>query len=361
MTLAIGLCFGKMSSLHEGLGEYGLLFGEHLARRAPALLDQHGVELFYRLPERLHGRFGTDVRYLQQRSLQRHLSLHLRRFDLWHVLHQHNPYRPPLLARRVVATVADLNHLYDSDTRFAHKSKRRLDRIHRYADSFITISEFVRGDLIKAYGNAKPVQAIPIGVRDFSGETASPPADPPAPGYLFHLSRMSALKNVDSLLAMMQRLPQRQLVLAGARSGDSERTRAQAQAMGLNNVRFLFDVSTAEKAWLFQHCGAFLFPSLAEGFGLPPVEALQFGKPVFLSTLTSLPEVGGEVAHYWPSFEPGAMAQVLESALARWDPAADGERARRQAARFGWAPCIDAHVAQYLRLLGVAPRAFSAR
>ena len=353
MTLALGVCFGKMISLHEGLGEYGMLFGQHLAQRALALRKAHGIELWFRLPSPLHGAFGHDVHYLQQRSLQRHISLHQRRFDLWHTLHQHNPYRPPLLAKRYVATVADLNHLYDSDSRFAAKSKRRLDRIAAAADSFITISDYVRQDLERAYGTTKPVSVCYIGVRDFSAEMPEPPPDPPAPGFFFHLSRMSALKNVDSLLRMMQQMPERTLVLAGARSGDSLRTQERAQAMGLQNVRFMFDVSTSIKAWLFKHCRAFMFPSLAEGFGLPPVEAMQFGKPVFLSRLTSLPEVGGSVAHYWPVFEPEPMREVVEQALARWDPVLDGDRARAWARRFGWHACIDRHVAEYSQLLGL--------
>jgi glycosyltransferase involved in cell wall biosynthesis len=353
MTLSIGICFGKMSSLHEGLGEYGMLFGEHLARRAPALREQHGIELFYRLPQRLHGAFGAAVHPLHQHGLQRHCSVHLRRFDLWHTLHQHNPYRPPWLARQRLATVHDLNHLYDSDARFVAKSERRLDAIVARSDAFIAISEHTRRDLVRCYGEAKPVAVVHNGVRDLTAQAAQAPADAPAPGFLFHLSRMSSLKNADSLLAMMQHLPRHRLVLAGAKSGDSLRTQARAQALGLTNVQFLFDVSTAEKAWLLQHCGAFLFPSLAEGFGLPPVEALQFGKPVFLSTLTSLPEVGGPVAHYWPSFEPAAMAAVVDEALARWNPAADGERARQWASRFTWEACTEAHVQHYLRLLGL--------
>ena len=162
---------------------------------------------------------------------------------------------------------------------------------------------------------------------------------------------MAPLKNVSALLAMMKLLPGQRLVLAGARSGDSLRVQDEALALGLRNVRFLFDVSNAEKAWLFRHCRAFMFPSLAEGFGLPPVEALQFGKPVFLSNLTSLPEVGGSVAHYWPSFEPAAMAAVVDNALARWDSSADAKRAVAWARRFSWDACADAHVRAYLRLL----------
>ena len=357
MTLAVGLCFGKMISLHEGLGEYGQLLGQHLAQRAAVLRSEHGVQLHFRLPDRLHGSFGSEVRYLKQRSLQRHLSMHWQRFDLWHTLHQHNPYRPPLLARRYVATVADLNHLYGVDTGFAAKSKRRLDRIAAAADSFITISDYVRRDLQQAYGTAKPVSVRYIGVRDFTAETAEAPADAPEPGFFFHISRMAALKNVDSLLGMMACMPDRQLILAGARSGDSLRTQERALALGLKNVRFMFDVSTGVKAWLFKHCGAFMFPSLAEGFGLPPVEALLFGKPVFLSTLTSLPEVGGAVAHYWPDFDPLAMRHVVETGLVAWDPVADGQRAHDWSLRFGWDACADGHVAEYLKLLGLGPKA----
>jgi glycosyltransferase involved in cell wall biosynthesis len=242
--------------------------------------------------------------------------------------------------------------LYDTDAQFAAKSMRRLARIVASADSFITISEFVKRDFERVYGTAKSVKAIHIGVRDFSAETPIEPADPPTPGFLFHLSRMSALKNVECLLAMMKLLPQRQLVLAGPRSGDSERTQRRALELGLNNVHFFFDVSTAEKAWLLQNCTALLFPSLAEGFGLPPLEALQSGKPVFLSTMTSLPEVGGTIAYYWPDFAPEAMAAVLQRGLAAWDVARDGGRARAWARRFTWTACAEAHVAEYLNALG---------
>ena len=64
-----------------------------------------------------------------------------------------------------------------------------------------------------------------------------------------------------------------------------------------------------------KNCAAFVFPSLREGFGIPPIEAMRFGKPVFLSNNTSLPEVGGEHAFYWDNYSPDYMAQVLENGL----------------------------------------------
>ena len=65
------------------------------------------------------------------------------------------------------------------------------------------------------------------------------------------------------------------------------------------------------KVWYYRNCEAFVFPSLFEGFGMPVIEAMRFGKPVFLSNLTSLPEIGGKEAYYWENFEPEYMHQVF--------------------------------------------------
>ena len=94
-----------------------------------------------------------------------------------------------------------------------------------------------------------------------------------------------------------------------------------------------------------------MFPSLTEGFGLPPLEAMHFGKPVFLSRLTSLPEVGGEVAHYFDRFEGSEMRAVVQAGLA-----SDGQ-IRRAAAitaharQYSWARCANAYICWYQHIL----------
>lgn len=74
-------------------------------------------------------------------------------------------------------------------------------------------------------------------------------------------------------------------------------------------------VSNAQKQYYLQNCTAFLFPSIREGFGLPPIEAMKFKKPVFLSTLSSLPEIGSDAAYYWNNFEPDYMKNILIEGL----------------------------------------------
>jgi glycosyltransferase involved in cell wall biosynthesis len=81
---------------------------------------------------------------------------------------------------------------------------------------------------------------------------------------------------------------------------------------------------------------------------------MHFGKPVFLSRLTSLPEIGAEFADYFDDFAPAAMRAVVERGLARHaaDPA-HADAIRRHAAQFDWDRAAAAYAALYARLLGL--------
>jgi glycosyltransferase involved in cell wall biosynthesis len=122
-------------------------------------------------------------------------------------------------------------------------------------------------------------------------------------------------------------------------------------ARALSNVTVLAGVSDAQKAWLFASCAGFLFPSLTEGFGLPPIEAMHFGKPVFLSDRTCLPEVGGDAAYYFRRFDPAHMREVVEAGLADVGRPGRAEAIRRHAAGFSWDACAAAYLDLYLALL----------
>jgi glycosyltransferase involved in cell wall biosynthesis len=82
-----------------------------------------------------------------------------------------------------------------------------------------------------------------------------------------------------------------------------------------NRVLLAGKVSEIEKQYYLKNCTAFLFPSIREGFGLPPIEAMKFGKPVFLSDKTSLPEIGGKDAYYWSNFDPEYMKNIIFESL----------------------------------------------
>ncbi|MBF1378258.1 MAG: glycosyltransferase, partial [Porphyromonadaceae bacterium] len=100
-----------------------------------------------------------------------------------------------------------------------------------------------------------------------------------------------------------------------------------------DRVHLLCAVSDVEKASLLQHCRALLQPSIAEGFGLPVVEAMALGKPIFLRPATSLPEVGGDVAYYFDEVSPEAIAGTILSGLSAYDMSPSQAEALRARAR----------------------------
>ncbi|OYU92604.1 MAG: glycosyl transferase family 1, partial [Burkholderiales bacterium PBB5] len=202
---------------------------------------------------------------------------------------------------------------------------------------------------------ATPVQVIHNGATDLTAAPQSAIASLADQPYLLHISRLAPSKNVAALLALAAAWPEQRLVLAGATSPYTAEVRQQIAQRGLHNVVLQLDVSEAQKAWLYARCQGFDFPSLAEGFGLPPIEAMHFGKPTFLSRLTSLPEVGGNCAHYFDSFEGPAMRAVVQAGLAADAVPGRAEAIAAHARGFSWQRCAAEHIALYQRLLAARP------
>lgn len=114
----------------------------------------------------------------------------------------------------------------------------------------------------------------------------------------------------------MKFLPEYDLYICGKDSfqyADEIRTQIKEKAVG--NVFVTGMIEQTEKIWLYRNCQAFLFPSRGEGFGLPVIEAMQFGKAVFISNYTCLPEISNGFAFIWEKLEPEAMAKSIRKNL----------------------------------------------
>ncbi len=339
-----------------GLGEFTYNFARILASRARRLREEYGLRFWFIVPRQLVGEFGGDVRYIVYRKhlSRRLLPFYPRRFSLLHLLHQYAPVKRMIGADRQLLTVHDINFVYEKSGASLERHIGRFARRLKRADYLGFISHFSQHDTEAHFPSEHPRRVIYNGVSDLR-----PIADPASiaglnvgEGFLLHISSAQPKKNVHLLVEMMRNLPEERLVLVGNwRSEYGRKVRAAAEA--LDNVQVFDHVSEVQKASLYAACRAFLFPSLCEGFGLPPVEAMYFGKPVFLSTLTSLPEVGGGDACYWDDLEPAAMAGAVREGLRTFD----SDRAARltdRAENFTWDKCVDGYVDYYLDLLGIS-------
>jgi glycosyltransferase involved in cell wall biosynthesis len=297
------------------------------------------------------------VHYLSAHTWQRWWHMRTTRFVLWHSLHQHNRLLAPAGATARVDTVHDLNFLYLSDTAKRQRHRARTLRRLQRCDQVVAISCYAQHDVAREFVELKlPIEVVYNGVTDLSTAPRTALAGL-STGFLLHVSRMAPNKNVQALIDLAAAWPQRQFVLAGGSGKFTTGLQDQVRQRGLPNVRFRLDIDDTQKAWLYAACDGFLFPSLSEGFGLPPLEAMHFGKPVFLSRLTSLPEVGGDVAHYFDSFEPADMRRTIEVGLTEHTRLDLGARLVAHARRFTWSACADGYVAIYLRCLErLAPR-----
>ena len=349
----IGLGLGRIRHWHDGLGEFSRQLGLALAAQAPRLREERGWILHFHLPRRWHGLFGDEVGYLDTHTSQRWLHLRASRFSLWHSFHQHNRLRAPLGTRHLIETVHDLNFLHlKQGTKLERHRERQRTRLAR-CDAAVAITHHVARDMREALAPLTvALHVIHNGATDLSMAPRQPVASLEGRSFLLHISRMAPSKNVVALLDLAAAWPERAIVLAGAGSDYTGTVQRMVAQRGLRNVTVLLDIDEACKAWLYAHCEGFLFPSLAEGFGLPPIEAMHFGKPVFLSRLTSLPEVGGTLAHYFDRFEGVAMRAVVEAGLATHKEPGRAQAVTAHARGFSWTRCAAAYLERYREILG---------
>lgn len=344
---------GRSAPGDGGIFEFSSQLAQRIAAAAPAWREQHGVGFAFHLRPELQGRFGADVGYLPLLPLQRLVHRAPRAISLWHATHQMNKALPPEGCTRRLVTVHDLNYLYGRPRLSVWRHNRRMRALLRHADQVVTVSRHTALDVQRHLGWSGPLEVIHNGARSF---VASPRR--PLPGwaagdtrpFLLHLSRMSPSKNPGAIVEMARAWPEMLFVLCGPSGQDARQLR---DAVRLPNVQFHLGIDDAQKAWAYERCAGFLFPSLSEGFGLPPIEAMHFGKPVFLARRTSLPEIGGDIADYFDAFDAASMRRVVEAGLARAAEPGRSDMIRRHAARFDWDRAAREYLALYGRLLGL--------
>lgn len=262
---------------------------------------------------------------------------------------------PPRVSGKVVVTVYDLTYLHFPETMDA----RNLSRIQRdiaysleRGDRIITISEFSKNEITSLLG----VPEGKISVVYSAAATEDVCADflllsqryGIAKPYLLYVGNMEPRKNLIRLLHSFELLKAEmgiphQLVLAGGRGWKSDELfRAIHGSEFSESIVVTGYVSGAEKSSLYANAEAFIFPSLYEGFGIPPLEAMALGCPVVCSHAASLPEVVGDAAELVDPLDEGSIASGIWNVLSNRDYAVRlVEKGHTQAKRFTWDASAD--------------------
>lgn len=257
---------------------------------------------------------------------------------------------PPNIRGRVITTVHDLTYLRYPETMKKSNYKhltRGMDYSVKRSDKIVTDSLFIKQEIQTYLG----VPEDKISVVYCAPSLASGSADYGEVckkfgiqgEYILFVGTIEPRKNVGRLLRAFDllkgehKLPH-QLVLAGGKGWQDEQI-----FQTLQNTRFADDivrtgyVSAEEKNTLYQNASAFVFPSVYEGFGIPPLEAMTWGCPVVCANAASLPEVVGDAAELVDPMDESSIAKGILRVLTDHAYAQQLiEKGRVQAKKFSW-------------------------
>jgi len=316
-------------------------------------------------------------------SFREHVSIpfHLRRLGV-DLLHSPHYVVPLLCGRHVVVTVHDCIHLlfpeYLPNKLALQYARYMMGSAIDKSRMVFTVSEASRRDILRFHPGADPdkVQVVPNAIDDAILED---------PGeeemervseryqirgrFVLYAGNIKPHKNLSRLIAAFALLKQRaghedlKLLIIGDEINRYGSLRRSVESAGIRqDVRFFGFVPDRTLAALYRLASAFAFPSLYEGFGLPPLEAMACGTPVVTSRLSSLPEVVGDAAVLVDPYSVEDIADGLARVLS------DGElrttliaRGRVRARSFSWERSVAAIHNGYMKVLGMPVPAIAVR
>lgn len=336
----------------SGLYHYCLNLGIYVNK----VLEKEGGEpVGFYVPPKEADAFGSRANVIIEKKFHRFFKPFLFDCKLWLAPFQSGRIVPKSPSIKVLLTIHDLNPLHEGKSIMEQKeSLARTQSLIDRSDAIVCISEFTKGDVLKHcdVGN-KPVYVVHNGTHAVGKPMLTPSSYHPYRPFLFGMGYVNRKKNFDVLIPLLVNTDL-ELIIAGRLDEQDyvEQMKKHATDLGVSSrLHILGPVSEEEKAWYFLHCKAFVLPSLAEGFGAPVVEAMQFGKPLFLSQRTSLPEIAGDTAFYFHDFEPENMRRVLLNGLEKYQQNGMAERIRQRGREFDWDQKAKEYIAIYQSLM----------
>lgn len=223
------------------------------------------------------------------------------------VFHSFNWYLPPKSKLKMVATVFDLTSLLFPSLhhdRTVQLDRIRFERIRRYADLVLTISESSKKDFLRLYPGCSVEVVNPGASSSFKRANNKGTINKVlqkyglSPNYYLSVASLEPRKNLTALIKayMLTNLTD-PLVLVGAEGWKNKEIVELAQT-NYPKIKLIGFVPEDVLPILYQNARCLVYPSLYEGFGMPVLEAMQSGVAVITSNVSSLPEVGGDGVYY---------------------------------------------------------------
>ncbi|MBT3980063.1 MAG: glycosyltransferase family 4 protein [Bacteriovoracaceae bacterium] len=340
----------RAKNLNTGLGQFCYHLGQSLLEIPSEDLD---FSYYYPNSESL---FNNRDQHIKSSKLHKHVSALSPNCDIWHSLHQDSQYYPNSKATPYILTIHDLNflHVGKSASRISARKKSLQKKINRSV-GLIFDSEFTKNEVLEHFDIPHDnLEVIYLGSNPLMVETEEKPDIGSDAPFLFSIGGVDPKKNFHVLIPLMEKLEGFNLYIAGnSQTQYAEEIKQTICHKKLDcRVKLLGNVTENQKVWLYHNCSALVFPSIAEGFGFPVLEAFSLKKPAFISRKTSLPELGGDLAYYFDSFDPIEMKKIIEIGLAEFkDHQAElEEKYLEQSKKFNWKTTATSYLNFYQKI-----------
>lgn len=340
----------RLKNPFSGLGQFALHIGKYLSMQI-----YEDMEFTFLVPPRYQGYFGNNVHYEITDWKRRYFPQFLKSYDLWHAIHQDSNFYPNFSKTKYLLTIHDLNFLQEKST---YKAQKRLKRLQKKVDQSIyitTISHYSKNQIEKHLKISVPIEVIYNGIEISEQEQPIFNLSLENKKVLLGIGVIQPKKNWHILIEMLNFLPDEYvLMLAGDKSTDyAKYIQKHSLKLELNDrVKMIGTVTEEEKSYLLKRCEAFVYPSKYEGMGMPPIEAMLFGKPVFVFPNSSIPEFCKQFAYYWNIEEPQHMAKFLLQILQKHYNNQDFIASQIDYAKqFGWKKNVENYLSLYRKIL----------
>ncbi|MCF2500380.1 glycosyltransferase family 4 protein [Dyadobacter chenhuakuii] len=341
--------FDSMKDLNCGYFSFGKGLGDAIVN-----CNENKYDLSYYIFKQNPYLFENKVRFIYFSKVHKFYFPAKDKFDIVHLTDQTCRLRPANVNAKRILTVHDLNkiHLGFSNNNSIRRYLSRLQSRINSCDRIVTISKFVANDIETFFPEARgKISVIYNGVDKLITAHDHVPVFCPTNEFIFTIGLLSIQKGFQYLPALLTG-NNYDLIISGIETPHKEVIlRAAAKYNVKSRVYITGPISEKDKAWYYKNCSAFVFPSRAEGFGLPVIEAMQFGKPVFLSKFTSLPEIGDKHAYYFDNFEDKHMQEVFNVGMADFLQRNCANEIKRYADCFTWDRAAKAYLSLYESLL----------
>lgn len=253
-------------------------------------------------PSRLWTQVGLPLRLFRKRDI-----------DLFFTTTHYGPRMSPV---PTVVSVMDLSYIHFPEL-FKKKDLYKLTNWTKYstkkARKIITISNSSRNDIIKYYKiPEEKIEVVYPGIKQIESHSMNKmPSKYEIQGdFILYIGTLQPRKNLVRLIEAMSKIKDKKisLVVIGKKGWQYEEILAAPEKFAVKDrIKFLDFVPDEDLPAFYQNAICYVLPSLYEGFGLPILEAMQYGCPVITSNVSSLPEAGGEAAMY---FDPTSVDDI---------------------------------------------------